>query len=139
MKKNRLLLRLATEEEREYYRKDFAPCMIGEAELTEDDTVVIAYVVDEMSNPVMNVALFSYERVSEEVIDGVCIVNLKQGNWFLVAFKKMMRHWRKNYKVMRIPVDKDSQIVQWCDKLYERIEEDEDSIIFDGMKLVRRR
>lgn len=139
MMKNKLFLRLATEEEREYYKKDYAPCMIGDGELTEDDTLVIAYLIDELHYVLCDVALFIYERVSDDVIDSICLVNLNVGNWFVVACKEMFKHWADNCKVARIPVAKDSQIVQWCDKLYERIEEDEDSIIFDGMRTKNRR
>lgn len=133
----KIKLRLATPIERDFYKKDYAPCMIGDAKLLESDTVVIAYLTDELSLEIDHVALFIYEKVSDDIVDGVCIVNLHVGNWFPIACKRMFSYWRENYKVIRVPVDKGSPIVGWCDKLYERIEEDEDSIIFDGAKLKR--
>lgn len=135
---SKVLLRLATKEEREFYEKDLQPCMIGEAKLLESDTVVIAYLVNEFNLEVDHVALFMYEELGDTV-DGVSMVNLGVDNWFPIACKKLYRYFIRNYKSVRIPVEKGSPIIAWCDKLYERIEEDEDSIIFDGIKLKTRR
>ena len=139
MMNSKIFLRLATVEERIYYEHKFDPCMIGDAKLSEDDTVVIAYRMNDLRYNTEDVALFLYEDLGGGVADSMSIVNLADNGTFAIACRAMFKFLRSNFKSVRIPVDKHSPIVGWCDKLYERVDEDEDSIIFDGCKLKRKR
>lgn len=120
------------------YRDKWQGCLVGDAELSETDTIILAYEVGTMYEWIRDIAIFIYEENGDTISD-FCIVRLEDKTSFMLAFRKMIRYFRGRYTKATTYVEKTSHMVAWCDKLYERVGEDEDSYEYNIMKTIKRR